>query len=74
MGWSLSGLLAVTIAHQLSQISSHTSYSIAGLLLIDTQYHRTWRTNPPMRAVDFTHLLLHVNNCLDDCIDTCEIT
>jgi hypothetical protein len=66
-GWSLGGLLSVVIANLLSKSTTPVSFSLAGILLIESPFHRPWREIPPVRTVDFSHLPVHAKNCLNGC-------
>ncbi|KFY94514.1 hypothetical protein V500_03196 [Pseudogymnoascus sp. VKM F-4518 (FW-2643)] len=66
-GWSLGGLLSVVIANEISK-STTFSFSLAGLLLIESPFYRPKSECPPVRTVDFSHLPAHIKNCLSSCM------
>ncbi|KFX95304.1 hypothetical protein V490_03935 [Pseudogymnoascus sp. VKM F-3557] len=68
-GWSLGGLLSAVIANELSKSTAPVSFSLAGLLLIESPFHRPHADCPPVRTLNFAHLPQHVSNCLNGCTD-----
>ncbi|OBT60556.1 hypothetical protein VE03_09854 [Pseudogymnoascus sp. 23342-1-I1] len=66
-GWSLGGILSVVIANEISKSLTPVSFSLVGLLLIDSPFYRPESESSPTRAVDFSHRLPRIQNCLSSC-------
>ncbi|OBT95575.1 hypothetical protein VE01_05919 [Pseudogymnoascus verrucosus] len=67
-GWSLGGLLSVVMANEISKSTTPVSFSLAGILLIESPFYSPKSECPPVRTVDFSHLPEHIRNCLSSCM------
>ncbi|OAF60843.1 hypothetical protein VC83_02549 [Pseudogymnoascus destructans] len=67
-GWSLGSLLSVVMVNEISKSTTPVSFSLAGLVLIESPFYRPKSECPSVRTVDFSHLPEHIKNCLSSCM------